>query len=101
MPLAQVNGSSCHYRLDGADDLPVLVLSHSLGLDLGMWDELVALLGSRFQVLRYDTRGHGGSSAPTGDYTMADLGADALALIDALGVTRFAWCGQSLGGMVL
>ena len=54
----------------------------------------------RFRVLRYDLRGHGASDAPAGDYRVADLGGDAVALLDALGLDRVIWCGQSLGGMV-
>lgn len=100
MPLAHLKYGSCYYRFEGADDRPVIVLSHSLGLDHGMWDQQVADLLPHFRVLRYDTRGHGASSAAPGDYTIAALGGDALALADSLGVRRFAFCGLSLGGMI-
>jgi len=100
MPLVQVNGLTCHYRVDGADDVPVLICSHALGLDLGMWDQQVSALSRHLKTVRYDLRGHGASSVPEGEYTIAQLGADALALADALGIRRFAFCGQSLGGMV-
>ena len=53
-----------------------------------------------FQVLRYDTRGHGASSVPAGDYTLDQLGKDALGLADKLGLTKFAFCGLSMGGAV-
>jgi 3-oxoadipate enol-lactonase/4-carboxymuconolactone decarboxylase len=86
--------------MEGADDLPVLILSHSLGQDHGMWEAQVADLSSRFRVLRYDIRGHGASSSTPGDYRVEQLGADALALADALGIARFAFCGLSLGGMI-
>jgi 3-oxoadipate enol-lactonase/4-carboxymuconolactone decarboxylase len=89
-----------YYRLDGVEGRPVLVLSHSLGLDHGMWDPQMSALLSRFRVLRYDSRGHGASDAPEGDYTIEQLGRDALALMDGLGLDRVAWCGLSLGGMV-
>ena len=100
MPLLLLNDRSCYYRDDGADDRPVIVLSHSLGLDHGMWDQQAADLGPHFRVLRYDTRGHGASSSPPGDYTIAQLAGDVIALVDALGVRRFAFCGLSLGGMI-
>ena len=61
----------------------MLVLSHSLGLDHGMWDAQAADLLPHFRVLRYDTRGHGASSAPPGDYSIAELGRDVLAIADA------------------
>ena len=89
-----------YYRLDGADEKPVVVLSHSLGLDHGMWDRQVADLLPHFRVLRFDTRGHGASSDPPGDYHVEDLARDALALVDALGIQRFAFVGLSLGGMI-
>jgi 3-oxoadipate enol-lactonase / 4-carboxymuconolactone decarboxylase len=100
MPVAHLKYGSCFYRLDGADDRPAIVLSHSLGLDHGMWDQQAADLLPHFRVLRYDTRGHGASTAVPGDYTIAELGGDVLALADALGVRRFAFCGLSLGGMI-
>ncbi len=78
----------------------MLVLSHSLGLDHGMWDAQTADLLPHFQVLRYDTRGHGASSVAAGDYSIAELAQDVLALADACGVARFAFCGLSLGGMI-
>jgi 3-oxoadipate enol-lactonase/4-carboxymuconolactone decarboxylase len=89
-----------YYRLDGADDRPVIVLSHSLGLDHGMWDAQAADLAPHFRVLRYDTRGHGASMSPAGDYTIEQLGRDVLVLADALGINQFAFCGLSLGGMI-
>ena len=100
MPLLANGNASFYYRLDGAPDRPVLVLSHSLGLDHGMWDAQAADLLPHFRVLRYDTRGHGASSATPGDYSIAELGRDVLAIADACGVERFAFCGLSLGGMI-
>ena len=100
MPLVKIGNNTCYYRLDGHADRPVLIFSHSLGLDHGMWDAQAADLLPYFRILRYDTRGHGASSAPAGDYAIADLGRDVLALADSCGVTRFAFCGLSLGGMI-
>ena len=100
MPLIHINGGSCYYRLDGPDAAPVVVFSHSLGQDHGQWDAQALDLLPHVRVLRYDTRGHGASAAPAGDYTLDDLGGDVLALADALGIDRFAFCGLSLGGMV-
>ena len=69
MPLIQINGHTCHYRVDGPDDAPVLLLSHSLGLSYEMWDPQAADCQRHFRVIRYDLRGHGASSASPGDYT--------------------------------
>jgi len=100
MPLLNINDCPCYYRFDGADEQPVLVLSHSLGLDHGMWDAQAADLTPHFRILRYDIRGHGASGAPCSDYTIAQLGGDVLVLADATGVRQFAFCGLSLGGMI-
>jgi 3-oxoadipate enol-lactonase/4-carboxymuconolactone decarboxylase len=94
------DGVRHYYRLTGAAGRPVVVLSHSLGLDHGMWDPQAADLEPHFQVLRYDLRGHGASDAPAGEYGIELLAKDALAIADAAGVTTFAFCGLSIGGMV-
>jgi 3-oxoadipate enol-lactonase / 4-carboxymuconolactone decarboxylase len=100
MPLIEIADTTCFYRLTGRDDAPVLMLAHSLGQDHGMWDPQIADLSDHFRVLRYDIRGHGASGVTAGDYRIEQLAADALALADALGIDRFAFCGVSLGGMI-
>jgi 3-oxoadipate enol-lactonase len=89
-----------HHILEGTEDAPVLVMANSLGTTLRMWDDQALALGERFRLLRYDHRGHGGSSVPPGPYRIEDLGRDALALLDGLGIERFSFCGLSIGGMV-
>src|SRR4051794_12075301 len=89
-----------HHTADGPEGAPVLVLGSSLGTTGAMWDEAVPALAERFRVIRYDTRGHGGSPAPPGPYAMEELGADVLALLDNLGIERFSFCGLSIGGMI-
>ena len=88
------------YEIAGTDEGPVLVLSNSLGSTGVMWDPQVPRLAERLRVVRYDHRGHGGSPVPPGPYSLDDLGADALALLDRLGLEHVHWCGLSLGGMV-
>jgi 3-oxoadipate enol-lactonase/4-carboxymuconolactone decarboxylase len=100
MPFVTRDSVRLYYRLAGRPDAPPLVLSHCLGLDHGLWDEQVEALRPHFRILTYDSRGHGASDAPAGDYTLEALGQDALALADAVGFSRFAFCGLSLGGVV-
>jgi 3-oxoadipate enol-lactonase len=100
LPFANVNNTRLFYRLEGRASQPVLVLSHSLGCDHEMWAPQMPDLLRHFQVLRYDTRGHGASSVPAGDYTLEQLGRDVLALSDSLGIQNFAFCGLSMGGAV-
>lgn len=99
MAIAHVNDIDLHYVLDGPPGAPVLVLSHGLGLALGMWDEQTPMLTRRFRVLRHDTRGHGASSVPAGPSSIEDLGRDVVALLDHLRIDRVHFCGLSLGGM--
>jgi pimeloyl-ACP methyl ester carboxylesterase len=99
MPFAQIDGIRIYYRLEGLPDRPVLVLSQSLGCDHGMWDLQMRPLLERFRVLRYDTRGHGASDAPAGDYALPRLAQDVLDLADSLDIDQFNFCGLSLGGM--
>ncbi len=100
MPFANAGGLRQYYRLEGNGDKPVFLFSHSLGVDHSMWDEQAAALLPHFSVLRYDLRGHGATDCRPGDYTIEMLARDALALADALGIGRFAFCGLSLGGMI-
>jgi 3-oxoadipate enol-lactonase len=100
LPFADVNNARLFYRLEGRSDLLALVLSHSLGCDLGMWAPQMPDLLNHFQVLRYDVRGHGASAIPPGDYTLNQLGQDVVALADELRLPKFAFCGISMGGAV-
>jgi 3-oxoadipate enol-lactonase / 4-carboxymuconolactone decarboxylase len=100
LPFATVNNTRLFYRLEGQLGRPVLVLSHSIGADQGMWAPQAADLLPHFQILRYDTRGHGASDAPKGEYSIEMLGSDVLALADALAIAQFAFCGISLGGAI-
>ena len=88
-----------NYLLEGPEDAPVLVLSNSLGTAMEMWDAQAPALRERFRLLRYDTRGHGGSPAPPGPYEIGDLGRDVIHLLDRLGIERASFCGLSVGGM--
>src|SRR3546814_11824982 len=62
--------------------------------------DLVRVFGDRFHILRYDTRGHGGSHAPPAPYSFADLEADAIGVLDAFEIERAHFVGLSLGGMI-
>ena len=94
------DGTRLAYRLDGDARLPTLVLSNSIATDLRMWDGQVADLARHFRVLRYDTRGHGGSGIPNGAYSIDRLGRDVLELLDALDIGRTHFLGLSLGGFI-
>lgn len=98
MNTLRANDITIRYDVQGSG--PWLILSHSLATDLTLWDDQMAALTPHFRVLRFDTRGHGGSSAPDLPYDFAMLTADVLGLMDALGVGRAHFCGISMGGMI-
>ena len=95
----RANGITFNVRIDGRKGAPWLVFSNSLATDLSMWDGQVEHLHEKFQILRYDQRGHGATEAPAGPYDFDLLVADVVALYDALGIDRADFVGISMGGM--
>jgi 3-oxoadipate enol-lactonase len=89
-----------NHRIIGPDDAPVLLLGGSLGTNLSMWQPQIDALSTRFRLVAFDHRGHGDSPVPPTPYTIADLGADVVALMDHLGVEHASYAGLSIGGMV-
>jgi 3-oxoadipate enol-lactonase len=100
MTLTPLDIDGCRFRvaLDGPEQAPWLVLSHSLGACLEMWDPQVTALAARFRVLRYDTRGHGATTVTPGPYSIDRLAQDVLGLLDGLQIERAHFCGLSMGG---
>ena len=96
-----LNGRSIAYDLIGPDTAPTVCITHSLASDGGSWAEQVpALLQAGFRVLRIDMRGHGGSDAVAGDYTITDLAGDVAAVLGGLAIPRVHYIGLSIGGML-
>lgn len=89
-----------HVSDTGPRDAPALVFSNSLGTDFRIWDRLLPLLPAGLRIIRYDTRGHGLSSCPPGQWRMEYLVDDLARILDALGVREAALCGLSVGGMI-
>jgi 3-oxoadipate enol-lactonase len=96
----RANGIVMNYELSGAEDKPALLLGHSLAATVDMWRPQMPLLEQKFHVLRYDLRGHGGTEATSGAYTLDMLADDAEALLGALSITSCHYVGLSLGGMI-
>ncbi|RYY64901.1 MAG: 3-oxoadipate enol-lactonase, partial [Comamonadaceae bacterium] len=94
----QTPGGAFRVRIDGPDGAPVLVLSNSLGTTLEMWDAQAERFAQTHRVLRYDTRGHGGTVVSPGPYSFDQLGGDVVALLDALHIESASFCGISMGG---
>lgn len=100
MPTLQLADGDLNYQLEGPPGAPVVVLSNSLGTDLHMWDAQRVAFTKHFQVLRYDTRGHGRSLVSQGPYSIEQLGGDVLTLLDGLDIQRASFCGLSMGGLI-
>lgn len=100
MAFTQRAGANLYWKRDGRDDAPALILLNSIGTDMDLWDGVLPHLRDRFALLRIDTRGHGASIAEPGDYSLAMLADDVLAVADAAGLDRFSIAGVSLGGMI-
>jgi len=119
MPRAEANGIELEYDTFGDPADPVLLLIMGLGTQMTAWDpRLCALLAERgFHVIRYDNRDAGlstqfdqlpepdvfailGGDTSTAPYVLADLAADAVGLLDALGIERAHVVGVSMGGMI-
>ncbi len=100
MPFAQNAGVRIYHKVEGKAGRPAIVLLNSIGTEMAMWDRAVPYLLDHFLVVRIDTRGHGASDAPAGDYSLPMLAGDVLAVMDAAGVEKAVIAGVSLGGMI-
>lgn len=100
MSQIDIKGESFYYERTGADDAPVVIFSNSLGAASDMWQRQVAAFSQDFNVVNYDTRGHGRSIKSPGPYSIEQLGQDVLNLMDALGIKQAAFCGISMGGLI-
>ena len=100
MPIAHNQSCRIYWRGDGDPALPGLVLGNSLGTDVSLWDPILGELMQHFYVVRFDMRGHGGSDAPAGDYSLTTLVDDVQAVISAAKLQNYSYAGISLGGMV-
>ncbi len=86
-------------QIDGSEGAPWIVLSNSLGATLAMWDPQIKFLTQKYRVLRYDSRGHGGSDVPEGPYSFDQLTGDVVNLMDDMGIEKASFMGLSKGGM--
>lgn len=99
--LLPLQGRNIAYDLIGPDTAPVVCMTHSLASDGGMWaEQMPSLLAAGFRVLRIDMRGHGGSGPVQGPYTMSQLAADVVAVLDVLSIPKVHYIGLSIGGMI-
>lgn len=123
MPTATANSIELEYDTHGDPANPPMLLVMGLGAQMTLWPiELVeALAGRGFHVIRYDNRDIGLSHKFHGErvpgiawhmirkrigfpprvpYTLSDMAADGMALLDVLGIEKAHVVGASMGGMI-
>lgn len=101
MRIARLKNADLHWREDGDPDGAPIVFANSLGTDLRLWDKVIERLPKDgYRYIRFDKRGHGLSSCPPAPYSITKLVDDLEGLLKQIGVTRFAFIGLSIGGMI-
>ncbi len=98
MSVAEVNGHRISYQDTGGDG-PAIIFSHGFLMDGSMFDAQVEGLAGEFRCVTWDERGHGATKAE-GSFTYWDSAADALGLLDHLGIDQAVFAGMSQGGFV-
>ena len=84
----------------GRPDAPAVVFGHGILFGGWMFRHQIAALRDRYRCVTIDWRGQGETPATRAGYDMDSLTADAVGLIDALGVGPAHWVGLSIGGFV-
>ncbi|MBO0734863.1 MAG: alpha/beta fold hydrolase [Methylocapsa sp.] len=95
-----IGGEEFWVLSEGDATKPALMLSTPLGTNVHFWDPQIPALLKYFRVVRYDSRGHGKTTADQPAFSIEELGRDALAIMDALGIEKAHWLGLSMGGVV-
>jgi len=97
MPELDVVGATLYYETEGRITDPAVLLIHAGIASLRMWDPLAPELAVDHYVIRFDTRGYGSTVATDAEYSNR---ADAIAVLDHLGVERATVIGCSRGGSI-
>lgn len=97
--IVESSGAQISYSAEGNNAAPTLLLINSIASTRELWSRQLPAFASAYRVIRFDARGHGRSSVPPGDYSIEQLGRDALAVLDDAGAGAAHVCGISLGGL--
>jgi 3-oxoadipate enol-lactonase len=95
-----ISPASINVAISGNKNGPMVLMAHSLGCDLHMWDPQMDVLEKDYHVVRLDMRGHGASETSPGPYTLEALADDVIAVMDELSIAETHWVGLSIGGMI-
>jgi pimeloyl-ACP methyl ester carboxylesterase len=98
MPVAKIGRLSLYYEIIGQGQ--PLVMIRGVGSNVDHWYEQVPALSQKFQLLLFDNRGIARSSDPGGSFSIRDMAADTIALMEAVGFKKAHVLGYSMGGMI-
>lgn len=93
-------GISLHYARQGPDNGPTVILLHGLTDSSFSYSRVMPLLPADIQAVAPDLRGHGDSDRPADGYSLDDMAADVIQLMDALEVPSAIVVGHSMGSFV-
>jgi len=101
MPYVRASdGCRIHYEVTGRESAPPVLMIQGLGMDKTGWILQRLVLSWRYRVIVFDNRGSGRSDKPHGDYDLGQMAADAIAVLDDVGVDRAHVVGASMGGAI-
>ena len=98
MPHVTHAGARLYWEEHGSGDPLLLIMG--LGATLEWWNRVLPVVSARYRTIVFDNRGAGRSDVPAGPYTIAEMAADAAAVLDAAGVASAHVFGASMGGMI-
>lgn len=97
----ELDGARIRVREEGPEDAPVLVLLHGFTMSLESWDGWAEQLSGDYRIVRYDLLGHGMTGPdPLQRYAPEERVEILRRLMDALGISRASFAGNSFGGLV-
>jgi pimeloyl-ACP methyl ester carboxylesterase len=100
MPFISTNGIRLSYERSGRGERVVMIMGQAAGGNVWTVYQVPALTKAGYEVITFDNRGMPPSDVPPGDYSLADLVADATGLIEALDLAPCRLVGTSLGAFV-
>lgn len=98
MAMANINGVDLYYEDVGIGD--PIIFQHGYTASHDGWSGVIERLSTQYRCIAMDCRGAGDSSHPTDGYSIEQLAADVVGMADYLGIDRFHYAGQSMGGLI-
>lgn len=99
MPFTERSGARIWFDVRGHGE-PLVMIYGIGGSSAEWWDAFPALLAPHVQLVLIDNRGTGNSEKPTAPWSMSDMTADVIAVVDELGLEHFHLLGCSLGSII-